>query len=444
MGKKFISFLGTNNYLPCNYVFKEKSANNVQFVQDALISMFCANWKKEDQIIIFITQRARQNNWERSFVYEDNEQKPGLKEVLATKYPSLQVCDVAIPDGTNEEQIWKIFSTIINTIQNEDEILVDVTHAFRAIPMLAIVMINYLQIVRRVKFKGLYYGAIESLGTIADVAKMELKERNAPVIDLSSFVKLLEWTNAIHDFVVNGKSTILTKLVNDAIKPVRIETKGKDKIVTDISNVIEKIDAMTKNLEYCRGKNIFEFNYNELYKKIDELAKTNITIASIEPLALLFDLLLQKMELFKNYEDIVDAKKGIAASMWCMEHGLIQQSITILQESLISIILIKNKLDYTNYDFREMVSTAFYIKRRNLDEDKWDKKAKENKEIVNKLLNDTILISLLNQYDSLTQLRNDVNHCGFRENAANIRTIKNNITKILEDINQAIVQLCFP
>lgn len=285
----------------------------MQFVQDALISMFCSDWQKGDQIVIFITQKARQDNWARSFIYKDDGQKPGLKEVLATKYPYLQVCGNAIADGTNEEQIWDIFSIIINTIQNEDEIIVDVTHAFRAIHMLAIVAINYLQIVKNVKFIGLCYGAIESLGTIDAVAKMELKELNAPVIDLSSFVTLLERTNAIHDFVVNGKSTVLTKLANDVIKS-RIKTKGKDKIVTDISNVIEKIDAMTKNFEYCRGKNIFEFNYNELYKKIDELAKTNITITSIEPLALFFDLLLQKMEMFKHYEDKVDAKKGIAAS----------------------------------------------------------------------------------------------------------------------------------
>lgn len=126
-----------------------------------------------------------------------------------------------------------------------------------------------------------------------------------------------------------------------------------------------------------------------------------------------------------------------------MEHGLIQQSITILQETLISNVLIRNRLDYTNYDYREIVSTAFHIKKRNLEETKWDKKANENKEIINKLPTDIILISLREEHDSLTQLRNDVNHCGFRENAANIKTIKNNITQILEKTNQAIVgRLC--
>ncbi|MCK5228737.1 MAG: hypothetical protein KAR13_00630 [Desulfobulbaceae bacterium] len=53
MSKIFVSFLGTNSYMECNYCFGDKKVANVRFVQEAMIRMFCADFGHDDRILIF-------------------------------------------------------------------------------------------------------------------------------------------------------------------------------------------------------------------------------------------------------------------------------------------------------------------------------------------------------------------------------------------------------
>ncbi len=45
--KVFISFLGINNYVPCNYFVETdptQKVNNIKYVQEAIIKLFCADF----------------------------------------------------------------------------------------------------------------------------------------------------------------------------------------------------------------------------------------------------------------------------------------------------------------------------------------------------------------------------------------------------------------
>ena len=52
MGRKvFMSFLGTNDYLDCNYYDESNpklKVNNVRFIQEALIKLYCKDFGKGD------------------------------------------------------------------------------------------------------------------------------------------------------------------------------------------------------------------------------------------------------------------------------------------------------------------------------------------------------------------------------------------------------------
>lgn len=48
-----------------------------------------------------------------------------------------------IPNGKNEEEMWEIFETLFDKIEEEDELYIDLTHRFRYIPMLVMIFPNY-------------------------------------------------------------------------------------------------------------------------------------------------------------------------------------------------------------------------------------------------------------------------------------------------------------
>src|SRR5690606_16601888 len=87
-----------------------------------------------------------------------------------------------IPEGFSSEEIWSIFQKIVDNVHTGDIIYLDITHAFRSIPMLGMVLLNYLKALHRIEVKAIYYGAFEKLGFAGQVQKMEIEERNAPIL----------------------------------------------------------------------------------------------------------------------------------------------------------------------------------------------------------------------------------------------------------------------
>lgn len=430
MAKVMLSFLGTNKYLECNYEYNDVVIKNVHYVQEAIAKLFCNEWGNGDSIIVFVTEEAYKTNWVTGTSYE-NKTIDGLEKVLHVfvKDKNVTVKHVPISGGQNEGEIWSIFDAVINSVNHDDEIIIDVTHAFRAIPMLAVVMINYLQMVKNVSFIGLYYGAIESLGRIQDIALKNINERNAPIIDLSSFVYLLQFSNGVYNFIEYGDAKEISKYALNIVKPILKETQGKDEISQKIKQIAEGLKIITQNFAYCRGKDIIKFNYKKLYHDIQKLKEHfNGKVLPLKPLQPLLDNILQKLDLFKEFDDVINAKKGIVAAHWCLQHNLIQQSITILQESLITLLCIKFKLDYENLNCRELVGSAFH----EINSQKRGKviNKSESKEI-EPLLSDPLIQSLSDTYNKLSQIRNDINHANFRKDTKKSEDIYKEIQEIL-------------
>lgn len=433
MAKVMLSFLGTNKYLECNYEYNNVVIKNVHYVQEAIAKLFCNEWGKGDSIIVFVTEEAYKTNWVTGTSYE-NKTIDGLEKVLHVfaQYKNVTVKHVPISSGQNEEEIWSIFDAVINSVNQDDEIIIDVTHAFRAIPMLAVVMINYLQLVKNVSFIGLYYGAIESLGRIQDIALRDVKERNAPIIDLGSFVYLLQFSNGVYNFIQYGDASEISKYALNTVKPILKESQGKDEISQKIRQIAESLKTITQNFAYCRGKDIIKFNYAKLYQDIQKLKEYfDGKVLPLKPLQPLLDNILQKLDLFKDFDDVINAKKGIVAAQWCLQHNLIQQSITILQESLITLVCMKFKMDYENLKCRELVGKAFY--EINFQKGGKSQNKSESKEF-GPLLSDPLILSLSDTYNKLTQIRNDINHANFRKNTKKSEDIYKEIQEILIEV----------
>jgi len=59
MAKLYLSFLGTNDYIPCVYEQNNSRIENIRFVQEATIRLNCMDWSKNDRVIIFTTRSTK-------------------------------------------------------------------------------------------------------------------------------------------------------------------------------------------------------------------------------------------------------------------------------------------------------------------------------------------------------------------------------------------------
>ena len=123
---------------------------------------------------------------------------------------------IYIDEGFSENEIWSIFNTIYNKLEDEDEIYFDVTHAFRSIPLFSTILFNFARFMKNVTVKAVYYGAFEKLGSAYVVREMEVKNRIAPIIDLTHLVKLQNFTQVASGFVEYGKIGKVGSILNSS------------------------------------------------------------------------------------------------------------------------------------------------------------------------------------------------------------------------------------
>lgn len=116
---------------------------------------------------------------------------------------------MVIPYGINKTEqitIFKIIATSLNTLEDGDEIILDITHSFRSLPLFSTAVINYFKEVneRKVRFSKIYYGMLDAIQEFNGMV---------PIIDISSTLELNQWSSAAHSFQEYGKGYLLAELL---------------------------------------------------------------------------------------------------------------------------------------------------------------------------------------------------------------------------------------
>jgi CRISPR-associated DxTHG motif protein len=407
MAKAFISFLGTNDYLDCRYSLNKQPGNIVKYFQEDLAERFCKNWQPADEIRIFTTPEAAVKNWhDNGHMDQDSHMpipNPGLDIRLGKMNLKPAIKRYDIPEGKNEDEIWKIFETVFDTLNEEEDIIFDITHGFRSIPMLFMSLIGYARLLKNITVSGIYYGAFESGGSFHELKKLRPGEREIPIFDLTSFEQLLQWTEAIQNFVVNGSAKEFATLARKGIGPVIRDSKGQDQVAIAIGDISRGMDSISRNLLVNRGADIIQYDYQQIKNKLASLENKNIFIRPFAPL-----LSKIKTKIAGFAKD--DIQNGFKAVEWCVHHGLYQQAITMLQENMITFFLAQEKLDWGVKTNRDAVSDAIRIichKERTVDDEK------PEADLVRRLLSDPLIKFFAPDLEALHMLRNDVNHGGY-------------------------------
>ncbi len=401
MSNVFLSFLGTSDYKTCNYHYGNKIRKTVVFAQEAILNFFCMHFKENDKILIFLTEKAKEKNWEK------NSKGIGLKETIENLELPAQLIPVSIPEGNSEEEIWKIFEIVYEHLEPEDEVILDITHSFRSIPMLTMVLLNYTRFLKDIKIKGIYYGAYEArIG------------EDAPVFDLTSFERLQRWSIAAENFVNHGITDAIANLVYPQVNPLLKESMGSNESAKAESYFAKLLNRVGSYFSTVRGKRIYMGReINRLKQNLNQVKGGELIIKPLRPL---LDKVRQKIEAFKpeSIDNMIEAVK------WCINHDLIQQGITMLQETIISYILEENGLEWYAKDratsekkkkvkrLREDLSQAIHLYGKNGDRNDWDYEFKIHSKIIKKVIESESFQRLFKTNEKLRDLRNDINHAG--------------------------------
>lgn len=347
-----------------------------------------------DQMLVFATDEARTKTYSVLERLED---------------PRIRL--VPIPVGKNTDEMWKLFDIILSHIDEGDQVIFDITHGLRSIQFLMFLFAAFLKFARRVEIVSVFYGAFE-LGN---------SEENipAPVFDLSEFVLMLDWLSATDRFIATGDGSMLMELLKGNMPPGLVMRDDLNK--REIGKALEQMGDGIGEISQALGM-VRPFEVMKSGNKILQTANTSEEI--ISETAQPFEALAEKIKnaygqfALANPLDIEEAQRTLALQFlliqWYLEHQQAAQAALLMREWLVSLLMVNSeKYPLNNLNSRIECEKILHNACRQLRDNGIEDLRQFNADISRLPKPEKIL----NVWDKLTQLRNDIAHCGMRENA---------------------------
>lgn len=407
---KAISFLGAGPAFETTYYLTDGSEHTAPFFPAALVRFYPV-----DTLLVFVTAGARSMHYDR------------LVELTQEFVPS--ILPVNIPDGRNEVELWQIFTAVADTVDPEDRVIFDITHGFRSLPFLSFLAAAYLRSIKRVTLEAVLYGALEA-------GDKTIRPARAPVFDLSRFVSLLDWLTASDRFIRFGDARDLAEILRDSeATPVHLAAASGDPQAQHMARILRRsaaeMEKVALPLRLARSVETMDAATN-LGKALstarvgfqqwappfgliaDEVRDAYAPLALADPL---------------NPENIT-ASLNIQRQLviWYLEKQQIVQAVTLGNEWLLSWIMSwLGELPLNNRSRRFTVSNRVVkaLKRRQIGEVEPlpNSNQPDPAEGLQKVpgLEDVLVL-----FGQLGELRNDLNHGGFREQAMSATTLAYN------------------
>ena len=246
-----------------------------------------------------------------------------------------------------------------------------------------------------------------------------------PIMDLTSISVLQDWTFAAGQYLENGSVSRLVSLCEQEFKPILRETLGADVAAQNLKAFVTKLSDVTEERKTCRGLDIIK---STSFKGLKECAD-NLEETFVDAFNPIFEKIKSSLVSFDEKENV---RNGLSAAVWCYDNGLFQQAATILQEFVVSFFCLRHGIAINDDNKREIINKAFRIKYDNKREEDWDIAA-EKKDKLKDVLSDDLFenSTLVAEFKTLTDVRNDFNHSGMRSNPMPPHRIKGNIKKCI-------------
>lgn len=411
--KVFISVLGTGFYGKCIYKRDEFESDNTRFIQQATLQMLTNSdsWTSDDHGYILLTQKAEVDNWivkgdeREKFSNAGKEEYIGLEKTIGGMNLQFAVEGISIPDGNDEDEIWQIFDIVFEKLQDGDELYFDITHGFRYLPMLVLVLGNYAKFLKNIKVKSITYGNFEA-------RNKEAVPNVAPIVDITSFSALQDWTFSGASFVEQGHVRNFTESISLSLGNSSVVSK---RLIEYVRKLNKDLNTFEEQISTCRGNELFSGNNvceaKELIGKV--MGQSHIP----RPLLKILDAINDAIIPFDK--DTIDNLRS--SLIWCKRYKLIQQGYTLCQESIITYVCMQlNELNPYKTEkggdrrYRDYWSALLGMRIGDAkNESSWKGDIAKNRKLSRSLLDMEWVCEARKEYERIKQKRNQLNHAGF-------------------------------
>jgi len=395
---KLLTFVGPNTYNQTTYVW-DVHRYETEFIAEAL-----ASWLPFDKVVVFLTEKAKAGtNWTQ----------------LSQRLQEWDVQEVPIPDGKTEEEVWEIFDRVIASVEHGDEIAIDVTHAFRSLPMVLVAVAAFLRTVKAVRVRHIFYGCYMK------------DEPESPVIDLNLLLELLDWMEATRRFKETGDARWIGEKLRSTQDRLRREQKGEPR---ELKKAGERLITLSQALQLARP-----IEAAEAARQLRNLLPT--ASSEIDTWAKPFSLLIEDIkaqveQLAYENTDTLDSQhleKQLQFIEQLQRYGLVTQATQMAREWVVNwaIWYSKGKVDLPSGDWLdkdvrdeiERVLNSGFADKQEPKPAEWLKNC-EVTSILRKL------------WPALPDLRNDFAHCGMRKQPRRAEDLDNQAQRLLPHLRE--------
>ncbi|MGC8667880.1 MAG: TIGR02221 family CRISPR-associated protein [Chthonomonadales bacterium] len=391
---RLLTVLGTGDYKPADYWW------NGSFYNTALFPEALVHWLKPAEVCVFLTEEAEAHeNWRK------------LQERLQGR---TQYTSVRIPSCKSEDEMWRFFEVLAEHV-NGEEVVLDITHGFRSLPMLALLAIAFLRIAQNLRKVRILYGAFEA------------KDQNGrvPVFELTGFVELLEWASAANQFLDTGDAGRIAQLLEDkhngAYKarprlPSDRLPKGLKKFA-DALRQVSSAEATAQPQKVCAGA----ANVMTQLERVETEARS-----LAPPMALLMQRIRNQYARLALSDENQVSREALDRHLSLVEtyqrRGQVTQGLLSAREWVVSVACWALETDWLDSNARDGIATAINKlsrKRTRADDDDQGKLQQSNEEQarLERLRGLAWFEHLLRAWDKVGQVRNSLAHCGMRTDA---------------------------
>ena len=350
--KVLISFLGTGpfesketrTYKRARYHIGETDMGEYPFVSAALIKYY-----KIDKVILVGTVHSM---WEEVYRWFSLESGKPIDENIYfdiamacekanyhsdLKIPYQDVIEQSlgkdskislIKYGITEQEIKENIDIILGLQQylnNNDELIVDVTHSFRSLPLFMMNLLIYLQNVsqKKITISHIHYGMLE----------MKPELGFAPIIDLKAMMDVNEWITGAYSFSEYGNAYKIAHLVKN-------EDQSVSTLLDEFSNLM--------NLNHLYGIQSISQRLSSIKNTKYQTQMPELTITpAVKGFIKQFDVNNNQHALFQ-----------LKVAQWQLDHRKFAQAMLTINEAMITYVCEQNKIQWDNFDCREYAKMA--------------------------------------------------------------------------------------
>ncbi|MFN3421443.1 MAG: TIGR02221 family CRISPR-associated protein [Armatimonadota bacterium] len=383
---KAISFLGTGEYKTVTYCWQGRECQTNLF-PEAIARTF-----EPEKLFVLVTPTAK-----------EHEHFKTLRERLSDL-----VQPVDIPEGRSETELWRIFEQCAEIVNEGDEVLLDITHAFRSLPLIVFAVAAYLRRTKNVTISRIVYGAFEARD----------EQNRAPIFDLTPLLDLLDWLSGAEFLMRRSDATLLAEQLRQTHQRMWRE-RTEEELPKKLQSLGNSLSNLSQALHLARPRDVMKAAQG-LLRLLDEVKP------EVERWAKPFGVVLEQVKAeaerlahdTPDQLDIGNLQKQLALIEHYLDKGLTMQAVTLAREWIVSLVALKRgEGDWLKKEDREEVEEALgaaaaSLRGEQADIPDWFERLSQNREVA-KLWN------------WLIGLRNDLAHCGMRmgKDAANIGSI---------------------